>query len=132
MSRSYDGEVIVSEMLGERTEQFISEMVSMLTHSLIEQAGLETEVAQAMAEDVTDGICKAFGGTDIYIPQGRKSFSTKRRVKVWEEFTGNNYQALAKKYGLTSKTVYKIIREMTAEVRKRSQKEMDFGGNNHG
>lgn len=132
MSQAYDGGVIVSELLGERTEQFISEMVTMLKHSLVEHVELDAAVAQTLAEEVTDAICKAFGGTDIYIPQGRKSFSTKRRVKVWQEFTGNNHQALAQKHGLTSKTVYKIIREMTAEVRKRSQKEMDFGGNNHG
>jgi Mor family transcriptional regulator len=40
-----------------------------------------------------------------------------RDEAIWQEFTGNNHVELARKYGLTTIHVYRIIKRMRQEKR---------------
>lgn len=51
------------------------------------------------------------GGTSIYIPKAEHILCTIRDKKIKEEYKGDNFKELSKKYGLTERWIREIIRK---------------------
>ena len=49
------------------------------------------------------------GGLSIYVPLTRKVFSKCLEIEARKEFTGDNYSALAKKYGYADRHMRRIL-----------------------
>lgn len=56
--------------------------------------------------------CKNFGGLFVYVPKGKKLEAELQNLSIWNEFKGNNAEALAKKYNLSVVHVYRVIKTM--------------------
>jgi len=52
----------------------------------------------------------AFQGQQIYIPKSEGAWRQLRDDRIRNEFTGANHRALAQRYGLTTSTIYEIVR----------------------
>lgn len=55
-------------------------------------------------------LCRAFGGTSIYIPKEEEFLRKEKYHQIAEEFNGENVKELAIKYGVSERTVYTIIK----------------------
>lgn len=59
-------------------------------------------------------ICREYGGLQVYIPLPSRYI----RHKIVKEFTGANHKELARKYGLSVRQVYRILKEEVYEKKR--------------
>lgn len=71
------------------------------------------EVYQTLAYDIgikgTRIFIARYQGTPLYLPKVDDLLAEIRNRKIREEFNGRNHNALAVKYGLTSRWIYEIV-----------------------
>lgn len=79
------------------------------------QAKLAPELCLEIGRQAAEAVRKTYGGEQIYIPKGRFMVLTERDRQIWREFTGANAFALAKKYQVTERHIYRIVALMRAE-----------------
>lgn len=70
---------------------------------------LEHPLAAEIALDVAEYVRKNIGGVAVYIPRGLGYELSIRDQKIYEEFTGDNYHLLARKYDMTEMRVRQIV-----------------------
>ena len=75
---------------------------------------------EALYRDIRRGksiieVCREYGGLQIYIPYPNRYI--KKQIK--KEFTGANHRELAKKYGVSVRQVYRILKEGMRDEKKR-------------
>ncbi len=63
-------------------------------------------IAANVAKSLADYLSIAWGGMPIYIPKDAK----RRASMMLDEFTGDNHAELARKYGVSLQTVYRVIK----------------------
>lgn len=56
-------------------------------------------------------LAKRFAGTGMYFPKLDDALIELRNRKIKVEFTGANHKALARKYDLTERWIYEILKE---------------------
>lgn len=66
---------------------------------------IAAEVAMSVAEHVRKNI----GGVATYIPRGMSYELTLRDREIWNDFRGDNYHELARKYDITEMRARQII-----------------------
>lgn len=101
-----------------RQTEFSQALYDIIYHALIRQ-DVASEVALTVAEESTDTVLDEFGGENLYIPKDISSKAARRNRQIYDEFTGDNHSALAKKYGVTPQRIYTIVKE---------QRQMEFRG----
>ena len=97
-----------------RTQEKVHNFIQSLYHATYQglmQANINKDQADSIACEITDSVLDEFGGENLYIPRNITGKVAKRNAKIYVEFTGNNHDLLAKKYGLTLQRVYAIIKE---------------------
>ena len=57
-------------------------------------------------------LSKEYGGTPIYIPKFDELIKNKKYKNIVEEFDGAKAKHLAVKYGVSTVTVYKLVKKM--------------------
>ena len=75
-------------------------------------------VLHAMARIVTVQVlhlCAEKGGKSIYLPKGVAAYLSARDLQMCSEFTGNNYDLLARRYELTEMRVRQIVNDWQKE-----------------
>lgn len=93
-----------------RQHEFSQALYDIIYHALIRQ-GMVGEQALAVAEESTDTVLDEFGGENLYIPKNISGKAHRRNRQIYDEFTGDNHDELAKKYGFTLQRIYAIIKE---------------------
>ena len=74
----------------------------------------------AMCFRVTEQVRSSVGGTSLYIAKGQQYEVSRRDRQIWQQFRGDNYDALAIEHGLSTMRIRQIIKRVrTAELRKR-------------
>lgn len=59
-----------------------------------------------------------FGGTQLYVPQTREILREYKYRLIKAEFDGGNAAELAMRYGLSDRTVYRLIQEKIKDARR--------------
>lgn len=95
-----------------RLHEFTQALHDSIYEALMQQNISEPQ-AQAVAYLVTCGIINHFGGENLYIPRNVSGKTAKRNQQIYDEFTGDNHDQLARKYGITRQRVYAIIKEFS-------------------
>ena len=114
----------IKESRGVRT---LLDLVDYLSAAL-EAKGVRKEVAYKAALEAVDQLRETYGGDRFYIPTGYALAISERDRQIYAEFTGGNHFLLAKKYGLTVRSVQLIVAKVRADESARRQMGL-FGGN---
>lgn len=69
------------------------------------------ELAEIIGIENLMSLAKHYGGTQIYIPQVEMLLKNVKYKAIIEEFDGFNIKKLAKKYGVSESTVYRLVRD---------------------
>ncbi|MBP3339801.1 MAG: DNA-binding protein [Lachnospiraceae bacterium] len=69
------------------------------------------ELAEIIGIENLMSLAKYYGGTQIYIPQVEMLLKNVKYKAIIEEFDGFNIKKLAKKYGVSESTVYRLVRD---------------------
>lgn len=91
--------------------------------ALIKRAKLEPQLAGEVALSISENVrINLGGGVPVYIPKGHYWEASKRHREIWDKFTGDNYEALAREYNLSVVMVRRIIERLrVAEMARRQR-----------
>lgn len=99
-----------------KTRQRAAALLADLADRLADRAKKELKIPRARAEefgaDVADDIAEVWGGQNFYIPMDMIAKARSRDEELYDEFTGDNHNELALKYGLSVQHVYRIVRRV--------------------
>lgn len=109
MTEIYTAKVLKNQSSAKWGETLTS-ITECLTHSLIKQ-GETAETAQEKAMQLTADLGNYLGGTTFYLPMGKTIQIALRNARIYKDFTGDNVQALIKKYHLSQTQIYDILRQ---------------------
>lgn len=107
-----------------RTQEKVHNFIQSLYHAAYQrlmQTNMNKEQADSIACEITNNVLDEFGGENLYIPRNITGKVAKRNARIFVEFTGNNHDLLAKKYGLTLQRIYTIIKEESNRHKKEHQ-----------
>ncbi len=71
--------------------------------------GEQKELAKTIGMEAYRNLVEAYGGSSIYVAKDDRIKNFQRDSEIIQKFTGNNYYALAKEYGLSERAVRNII-----------------------
>lgn len=80
-----------------------------LIHDQLLQDGFGAERAGPQALRIVESLRRELGGSLIYIPKDIARARRGRDDAIVREFTGRNHDALARKYGVSTLHVYRIL-----------------------
>ncbi|WP_304635516.1 Mor transcription activator family protein [Pseudoalteromonas sp.] len=80
--------------------------------------------AQLVGESIAMAIGHYFGGRDVYIPTDQRLKAALRDIQIWQEFNGQNMEAIAIKYGLTQRRVAEVIQQQRGIEFQRKQRSL--------
>lgn len=69
------------------------------------------QIARVIGIENTLKLGREFSGEQVYLPKLNNCISRERNRKIVEEFKGDNYEELAKKYGLTTFWIRKLVKK---------------------
>lgn len=83
-----------------------------------QEHGLSVDSARLLGVETAAKLADDWGGQLVYVPKDAAQKIKVRNAQIYREFTGNNVQELAAKYGLGIHAVYRLIE---GERRRRAQ-----------
>lgn len=88
-------------------------------HELLVQNGIDAGHAEDLARKHAEGVRQRWGGQLVYVPTGMGHELMQRWQEIWDKFKGDNIAELAREYGYSEMTIYRIIkRKREAETRR--------------
>jgi Mor family transcriptional regulator len=83
--------------------------------------GLDHQSANSKAFEILEVIRDEMGGaTPFYVPKGLKYELSIREQQMWDDFKGNNYDELGRKYDLCEMQVRNVINKARIKMQERS------------
>lgn len=79
---------------------------------LTTKAQIDPDLAAHAAHEIMLAFAEHWGGDSVYVPKADTLQRHSRDVAIWEEFTGDNHAALARKYRISKVWVYAIVKRM--------------------
>lgn len=95
-------------------DQHLFDEIIRLNLEVLSAAGLSSDQAKDLAEQLCSRFGEEYGGEMLYVPVGRYWKLKERYSSIYQDFNGYNYRELAKKYHLTERWVQRIVAEFRA------------------
>lgn len=106
-----------------RRHELLSDVVATATKRLIDNGLGQTE-AELMASDLADHFAQHWGGQVICFPKDYRRMLTRLEAEIYSKFSGNNYDELARQYGMTMSGMRKLIGRTRARLAKAGQPDL--------
>lgn len=116
-----------------RRHEFFEDFVAAAARCLIE-LDVNPGEARLAASAMADHIASHWGGQNINVPRDFRRALTQLELEVYDQFTGDNYDALARRHGICERTARRYvdrIRRRLAEAARRDQRDLfdrDYNG----
>ena len=104
----------------DRYPELLLDLADQAQHHLV-QHGIDATVAEKISWELAEHIRHAWGGVMNYIPKGMLYEITQQHRQIWAEFAGDNHQALALKHDMSVQHVYRIVKRVGDEERRKRQ-----------
>lgn len=92
-----------------KRSEFLEDMACHIARELT-SAGIDQETANVKALASADAFAKRWQGLHLYVPKNIQKSTQDHHAAIRDAFTGNNHQALAQRYNVHIRTVYKILK----------------------
>lgn len=115
--------------MSRRMEDLRSELlIDVATHSalILRDHGIAEDVADQCGAAIADHLAETWGGQVISVPKDYAYRLSQRDQAILAEYTGQNIDALARRYGMTTRGMRKLIAR--ARRRARDAMQMDMWG----
>lgn len=80
------------------------------TVEVLSDHGISSELAEQAAFALTEHLAENWGGQLINFPMNFFYKLAQRDMVIYNEFNGRNHAALAKRYGMSVRGIYKLIK----------------------
>ena len=112
----------MAERYSELLDDVAAKVASMARHGL---PAVSDADAGEFGRRVADMLAEDWGGSSVYIPKNLASRFRRRDACLYREYTGDNINDLARRYGITPQRVYAVIK---AERARRTRCQMALPG----
>lgn len=103
--------------------ELFSELEDHITNICVNY-NLERNVSEQIALNITDFLADNFGGQVICIPKNFYYKLAQRDLDIYNDFTGNNYSILVRKYKMTESGIRKVINRVRKRIIKEKQADL--------
>jgi Mor family transcriptional regulator len=110
-------------MSAEQRERFLDSL-ERHTCSVLEDIKLDEGTMDLVVSEIISLVSKDFAGQHIYIPTDYTHRSMSRAMSVYNAVDGRNFPQVAKQFGCSERTVYRIYKRMRALIISKSQADM--------
>ena len=109
--------------LDESYPEVLADIARQLHQQLMDdpRVKLPHQIAAEVALSVTEHVRKTVGGVSVYIPLGKHYEASKREVEIYQDFKGDNYHELVRKYKLTEMRIRQIVSKVNSLERAKRQ-----------
>lgn len=101
----------------EKRNELFEDMVVLLNHKL-QEFGVSDKSSPLIANALADHLADHWGGQNLSIPKDYQRKLVAREMEIYGLFTGDNYDLLAKKYGMTERGIRKLLNRIKARLRR--------------
>ena len=88
----------------------ILEQMGLVVARRLADHGVPVDQLQELTLGIMEEIRFEVGGRDTYIPKGHLFALSQRDEEIYNQFKGNNYYELARKYGITEIQIRSIVK----------------------
>jgi hypothetical protein len=92
--------------------------------ALCKNYNLDVDVCEQIAVGVADFLAEHYAGSVISFPKDFHYKLAKRDLDIFNEFTGNNYFYLVRKYNMTESGIRKVINRARERIIKHKQPDL--------
>ncbi len=106
-----------------RRHKLLAEVVDTATARLVEN-DVPPQVAHLVANDLADHLADYWGGQIITFPKDLLRKLTILELEIYDRFNGDNYDDLARQYGMTVSGMRKLITRIREKLASRGQSDL--------
>lgn len=88
--------------------ELLEDVISQVS-TLLAEMGVEPDVAEQCGCALADHLANHWGGQLINFPKDHFHRLAERDMSIYNEFTGHNHHALARKWRMTVRSIYRLI-----------------------
>ena len=85
------------------------------TRRILEEHGVDASVADQAGCALADELAEDFGGQNFFFPMDSAYKVALRDIQIYEDFTGKNYTELSRRYKMSVRGIYKVIKRVRAK-----------------
>lgn len=107
-----------------RMESMRHELLSDVAHytaDILRAHGVDDDVAKQAGCALSNHLAEHWGGQVLSFPKDYLYKLSQRDLKIYSEFDGSNHSDLARKYDVSVRAIYKIIKRARTRVVERNQ-----------
>lgn len=113
----------VNSISAQQRDAFMDSLERHIT-AVLEDLGLKKESIHIAISEVATAIVKDHPGQSIYIPTDYRHRSMEHAMAVYNAINGRNHAQVAKMFGCSERTVYRIYNRMRALIVAKNQHDM--------
>ncbi|QSR34801.1 Mor transcription activator-like protein [Marinobacterium iners] len=83
--------------------------------SVLQEFGIDAAVADQAGAALADHLAQNWGGQNFTFPMDHHYYVTMRDQEIYAEFDGRNHHVLARKFNMTVRGIYKVIKRIRAK-----------------
>lgn len=83
--------------------------------ALLREFGIDAEIADQVGCALADHLAQNWGGQNFTIPMDHHYRVSKRDQAIYSEFDGRNHHVLARKFNMSVRGIYKVIKRVRAK-----------------
>ncbi len=104
-----------------------NELISDLSDQIalvLRDYNIAPDIAEQCGAAVADHMANHWGGQVITIPKDYRWKLTQRDLIIWGEYNGKNHHELARKYGIGTNAIYRIVKRTGKHERSKRQPDL--------
>ena len=105
----------------------LAEIADAAAGVLVRDGGLDADQAAHLGYLIMREIAEIAGGSQIYVPKADSIARHERDLAIWAEYSADRHDDIARRYGLSSIYLYRLMRTLRAEHRARRQSDLFMG-----
>ena len=109
-----------SNRMAVRRHELLAELVDTVSARLVEHE-VPPKAADLIANDLADHVADNWGGQVITFPKDLRRKLIMLELEIYERFNGENYDDLAREYGMTVSGMRKLVTRIRAKLARRGQ-----------
>ncbi len=92
-----------------------------VTAEFLRAHDVNEKAANIVANSLADHLADTWGGQNINIPKDYQRKLAARELELYQAFTGHNHGELARQFGMTERSVYKVLKRVRERLRRNAQ-----------
>ncbi len=110
----------------DQAPELMRDMTDKIKATLRKHSQLDEAAISEITEVIVERMAADWGGQNIYFPMWLACARSKISRQIYQEFTGHNQAELGRRYGYSVQHIYRIIRAVQEDERRRRQGDL-FG-----